>query len=87
MVQKNKDMTKLKSKPKKYVAIVKIGNNSNGTAFCVKYRFDDLLKFTDFLDVKWNSWRWFNVFANCGGNKGQQLTSFTNKKRPTTKTL
>jgi hypothetical protein len=38
---------------KKYKAIVKIKNNPDGTAFCVKYKFNDLLKFTNFLDSSW----------------------------------
>jgi len=37
-----------KNKPKRYIAIVKIGNNPDGTAHCLKYHFDDLLKFTNF---------------------------------------
>lgn len=76
MVRKNKQPRK------KYIAIVKIKNNSDGSAYCVKYRFDDLLKFTGFLDSKYNGWKWFNVFANRGNNKGAQIGSFTNKNRP-----
>jgi ABC-type sulfate transport system substrate-binding protein len=79
MVQKNKS----KSISKRYVAIVKIGNNADATALCVKYRFNDLLKFTAFLDKKWPQWRWFNVYSNCGTNKTIQLANFTNKNRPT----
>lgn len=67
---------------KKYIAIVKICNNSDGTAFCVKYRFNDLLKFTAFLDKKWPNWKWFNIFSNRGYNKGKQIGNFTNKNRP-----
>jgi len=76
MVQKNK------KKPKNYVAIVKIKNNTDGTAYCVKYRFDDLLKFTGFLDREWSSWKWYNVYSNKGKNKETQLGSFTNRDRP-----
>ncbi len=43
--------------PKKYKVIAKINNNQNGTAYCVKYRVDDLLKFTQFLDNKWIEWK------------------------------
>lgn len=78
MVQKNKV-------PKRYKAIVKIANNPDGSAYCVKYHFNDLLKFTDFLDEKWSTWRWFNLFSNKGADKGKQLANFTNKKRPTTR--
>lgn len=70
------------NKPKSYVAITKIGDNKDGTAHCVKYRFNDLLKFTIFLDTKWPEWRWYNVFSNKGNDKGQQLSNFSNKRRP-----
>ena len=68
--------------PKKYVAIVKVADNPDGSANCLKYRFNDLLKFTSFLDKDWGTWRWFNVYANTGINKGQQLDNFTKKRRP-----
>ncbi len=68
--------------PKKYVAIVKIKNNKDGTAYCVKYRFDNLLKFTEFLDEKWSGWKWYNVFSNRGNQIRKQIANFTNKKRP-----
>lgn len=67
---------------KKYKAIVKIKNNQDGTAFCVKYRFDDLLKFTNFLDSKWQEWKWYNVFSNKKQDKGQQIGSFTKHNKP-----
>ena len=68
--------------PKKYKANVKIKNNPDGTARCVKYRVTDLIKFTRFLDQKWVGWKWFNVYSNTGVNKGEQLASFTKNKRP-----
>ncbi len=71
--------------PKKYKVIVKISNNPNGTAYCVKYRVNDLLKFTQFIDKKWIEWKWFNVYSNLGINKGNQLANFTKKNRPVTK--
>ena len=77
-----KNILKIMNKPKRYVAIVKISNNSDGTAYCVKYRFNDLLKFTDFLDKKWSEWKWYNVFSNRGDNKKRQIANYTNKKRP-----
>ena len=76
MVQKNKNRNK------QYIAIVKIRNNADRSAYCVKYRFDDLLKFTSFLDKKWGGWKWFNVYSNSGATKGVQLGNFTNKNRP-----
>ena len=70
---------------KKYKAIVKIKNNPDGTAYCVKYRFDDLLKFTKFLNPSWSEWKWFNVFSNKNENKNQQLESFTKNNKPISK--
>ena len=70
-------------KYKRYTAIVKIRNNKDGTAKCVKYRFDNLLKFTEFLDKKWSEWKWYNVFSNRGNNKKTQIANYTNKNRPT----
>lgn len=76
-----------RNKPKRYTAIVKISNNPDGSAYCVKYRFDNLVKFTRFLDNKWNGWKWFNVYSNKGENKGIQLASFTKKNSPVKKYL
>lgn len=67
---------------KKYIAIVKVADNPDGSARCLKYRFNDLLKFTVFLDKDWRTWRWFNVYANRGSGQGEQLASYTNKRRP-----
>jgi len=68
--------------PKKYKVIVKVKNNPDGTAHCVKYRVTDLIRFTRFLDIKWNGWKWFNVYSNTGVNKGDQLANFTKNNRP-----
>lgn len=70
---------------KRYKAIVKIKNNPDATAYCVKYRFDDLLKFTKFLDSSWQEWKWFNVFSNKKENKNQQLGNFTKNNIPISK--
>ena len=67
---------------KKYTSIVKISNRHDGSAHCVKYRFDNLLSFTKFLDKKWTEWKWFNVYSNTGINIGEQLANFTKNKRP-----
>jgi len=67
---------------KRYKVIVKIGNNSDGSAHCVKYRVNDLKRFTAFLDDKWPQWKWFNVYSNAGIDKGQQLANFTKFKKP-----
>ncbi len=71
--------------PKRYTAIVKIKNKSDGTAHCVKYRFDNLILFTRFLDKKWASWKWFNVYSNKGMENGKQLANFTKNNRPLSK--
>ena len=85
MVPKDKRISK--NRPKRYIAIVKISNNPDGSAYCVKYRFDDLLKFVIFLDKKWAEWKWLNIYSNKGTDKGLQLGSFTNKNRPVRKHL
>ncbi len=72
---------------KRYVAIVKIKNNPDGSAHCVKYRFSNLLKFTSFLDKKWPEWKWYNVYSNLEKDRGLQLGSFTKLKRPNNTTL
>ena len=72
---------------KRYAAIVKINNDSNGKANCVKYRFNDLINFTSFLDKAWPDWKWYNVYSNTGANKGTQLGSFTKNKRPINKSI
>ena len=81
MVQENKQInkTKRKSKSKKYTCIAKIGNNQDHSAKCVKYRLDNLNKFSFFLDKKFPSWTWVNVFLK---ETGKQVMSFTKHKRP-----
>jgi hypothetical protein len=81
MVQENRNMkkTKRKSKSKKYTCIAKIGNNLDLSALCVKYRLDNLIKFSVFLDRKYPTWTWFNVFLK---ETGKQVMSFTKHKRP-----
>ena len=70
---------------KKYMAIVKIRNNPDGSAHCVKYRFNNLLSFTKFLDNSWTEWKWFNVYSNNSIDKGKQIANFTKFKRPKSK--
>lgn len=80
-------MNKKPNVSKRYVAIVKINNKEDGTANCLKYRFNDLIKFTKFLDNKWSQWKWYNVFSNRGNEKGKQLANYTNKNRPLNKSV
>lgn len=70
---------------KRHIAIVKINNKSDGSAHCLKYRFNNLLSFTKFLDTNWAEWKWFNVYSNTGINKGKQLMNFTKYNRPRSK--
>ena len=72
----------LSTTSKKYKVIVKIKNNTDGTAYCVKYRCDNLQKLLVFLDTKWSEWKWSNVYANTGKDKGKQLANFTKNNRP-----
>jgi hypothetical protein len=75
-------MKKEKKSSRKHIAIVKISNKSDGKAQCVKYRFDNLIKFTIFLDKQWADWKWFNVYSNKGSNKGEQIGNYTKYRRP-----
>lgn len=59
---------------KKYTCIAKTGDDK-----FLKYRLNDLLKFTRFLDKQWPGWRWYNVFDN---RTKTQVANFTKSKRP-----
>jgi hypothetical protein len=72
-------MKKTANRPKKYTCIVKIGNNPDMSAKCLKYRLNDLLKFTSFLDLKFPEWKWFNVFSK---ESNKQLMNFTKYHKP-----
>jgi hypothetical protein len=72
---------------KKYTTIVKIKDNVDGTAHCLKYRVNDLLSFTKFLDTNWPNWKWYNVYSNELENKRVQLANFTKNNRPKSKSL
>lgn len=61
---------------KRYICIAKVDDQH-----FVKYRLNDLLKFTAFLDERWKGWRWFNVYNK---QTKEQIANFTNKRRPTT---
>jgi hypothetical protein len=69
---------------KKYRVIAKTGNNPDGSAHCVRYNVNDLVRFAAFLDVSWPDWRWANVYAYRKDTQGPQLGSFTSRNRPTT---
>lgn len=65
---------------KKYICIVKVVD-STGDKF-LKYRTNDLIKFTKFLDLKFPDWKWFNVYDKI---TGEQVANFTINNRPTTR--
>jgi len=67
---------------KKYRVITKIGNNSDGSAQCVRYRCSDLVSYCRFLDKTFPSWTWTNVYDK---ETGVQLGNFTKFSRPTVK--
>lgn len=69
-------------KKKKYKVIAKVNNEK-----FVKYNVNNLLLFTEFLDVNFSGWRWFNVFEYTKDGDGSQLANFTTNKRPTTRYL
>ncbi len=62
---------------KKFRCIVKVDKDH-----FVKYHVNDLLKFTDFLDGNFPSWRFFNVYSK---KTSQQLANFTKNKKPQSK--
>ena len=72
-------MKKNKNEPKKYTCIVKVANNPDGSAKCLKYRLNDLFKFTYFLDTKHTSWKWFNVYLT---KTKEKIKSFTKYNKP-----
>ena len=63
----------------KYQIIAKVGRDD-----FKKWNASNLLTLTNFLDKKYPSWRWFNVYDKKTKN---QLANYTNKKRPTTKSV
>lgn len=67
----------MKKAKKKYKVIAKVGNDK-----FVKYRVNDLLKFTSFLDTNFTGWRWYNVYD---AKTGIQVSNFTTNNRPSTK--
>ena len=76
----NKNQTKRRCETEtqiteRYTCIAKTGNEK-----FVKYRLNNLDKFTAFLDREWPNWRWFNVFDN---RTKLQIANFTKNSRPT----
>jgi len=59
---------------KKYRCIVKVDAQK-----FLKYYVNNLLSFTRFLDTKYPSWTWFNVYDL---HTKKQITSYTKFKKP-----
>jgi hypothetical protein len=62
---------------KKYKVIAKVDSDK-----FVKYNVSNLMKFTEFLDVEFVGWRWFNVFRYEKSGNGEQIGNFTSINRP-----
>jgi hypothetical protein len=76
---KKKRKHKKWKKEYRYRAIVKIGEKEfakYGSLFPIR----NLKKFADFLDKKFDNWRWFNVYDY---NTKLQIGNFTNRNKPT----
>jgi hypothetical protein len=67
---------------KLYKVIAKIGNNTDGSARCVKYHCSDLLSLKAFFDRKFPKWTWFNVYSKA---TGKELARFTKYNPPQSK--
>lgn len=67
---------------KKYKVIAKVEKDK-----FVKYNVNNLLLFTEFLDVNFSGWRWFNVYKYTKEGNGLQLANFTALNRPTKRFL
>ena len=69
---------------KRYKVIVKVSSEH----FC-KWRCNDLISLTNFLDKDWSDWRFFNVFDNIKDSPTyrQQIGSFTKQNRPISKVI
>jgi len=65
---------------KKYRVIAKVEKDK-----FVKYKVNNLIMFTKFLDRKFSGWRWFNVYEYNKSHNGKQLASFTSNNKPRSK--
>lgn len=59
---------------KTYQVIVKVGKNK-----FVKYRVNNLIAFTKFIDKQYKDWRWFNVYDK---KTKAQIASYTKYNKP-----
>lgn len=73
-MKKNKKTIK-----KKFVAILKVGQNSDGSSICYKHWFNDINKYTEKILPKYKPW-WANYYFNTGENKGKQFASWTRSR-------
>jgi hypothetical protein len=66
---------------KKWWAVVKVGPDK-----FVKYRVNNFINFTLFLDRHFKDWRYINVYRYLGTNDktGKQVAAYTKNNRPRT---
>lgn len=73
-----------KKAPRKYAAIAKIGYNpALKQPICVKYRFNNIEKFIEFMRSKYPLICWINIYAkdiDAGTKRGLLLYTWGNKK-------
>lgn len=67
---------------KKYRVICKTENRWNRSAITRKWNVTDLKKFEKFLDEKFPTWTWFNVYDK---ETRVQVASYTKFDRPSTR--
>lgn len=60
---------------KRYIVIAKVGNEK-----FIKHRTSNLLLYTNYLNVNWSNWRYFNVFDK---ETRLQIANFTKNRTPT----
>lgn len=76
------------TKDKRYRVIAKVHRSIPGKPDrCCKWKVNDLISFTRFLDKNYPDWQWFNVFKYAPGDRGQQLASFSKYNRPTSRSI
>jgi len=82
--------TRKKTKQKiehKYTVIAKTGTKSENNEKWYKWHTSDLVKFTQFLDREYRDWKFFNVYANTGERKREQIANYTRFSRPINRTI
>ena len=74
-------MKKKNKTVKKYVAIAKVGYNASlKQNICVKYRFNKIDRFLIFIQQKFPSVVWINIYFNDGINKNKLMYTWGKMK-------